>query len=127
MLGLSSSEVLERDGDDATAHVALSEGDQAGFVLDATAGATPQRVKRDELQALFEATNGYWHDWVERGRYRGRWRETVYRSAITLKPVSYTHLFCEERTENSVAPETAKAMPMPPADRAWVLSRLDAR
>lgn len=89
VLGLSSSEVLERDGDDATAHVALSEGDQAGFVLDATAGATPQRVKRDELQALFEATNGYWHDWVERGRYRGRWRETVYRSAITLKLMTY--------------------------------------
>ena len=44
VLGLSSSEVLERDGDDATAHVALSEGDQAGFVLDATAGKAAAQV-----------------------------------------------------------------------------------
>ncbi len=34
VLGLSSSELLVRDGEDATAHVVLSEGDWAAFVLD---------------------------------------------------------------------------------------------
>lgn len=89
VLNLSSSEMLSQDGDDATAHVVLVEGDWAGFVLDSAPDATPQRLDRDEIEALLDATHGFWHDWVERGCYRGRWREMVYRAAITLKLMTY--------------------------------------
>ena len=31
----------------------------------------------------------FWRRWLEHSRYNGRWRETVYRSALTLKLLTY--------------------------------------
>ena len=35
------------------------------------------------------STEAFWHRWLERSTYRGRWREAVERSAITLKLMTY--------------------------------------
>lgn len=49
------------------------------------------------LDALFRQTSGFWLNWVAESTYKGRWRENVLRSALTLKlltyePVNSTHL-----------------------------------
>ncbi len=49
----------------------------------------PGHLDRGEIEALLESTHQFWHDWVEGGRYQGRWREMVYRAAITLKLMTY--------------------------------------
>jgi GH15 family glucan-1,4-alpha-glucosidase len=38
---------------------------------------------------LFDDTVRFWHDWLARSTYVGRWREMVHRSAITLKLMTY--------------------------------------
>ena len=42
-----------------------------------------------ETAAAFDETVDYWRHWLERSRYRGRWREMVRRSALTLKLLTY--------------------------------------
>ena len=43
----------------------------------------------DEAEALFRNTVAYWRKWLSQCTYRGRWRETVQRSALTLKLLSF--------------------------------------
>ena len=42
-----------------------------------------------ETDELFSLTSDFWQRWVGQSRYRGRWRETVQRSALTLKLLVY--------------------------------------
>jgi GH15 family glucan-1,4-alpha-glucosidase len=42
-----------------------------------------------EVQDLLGATLEYWQRWIRRSRYRGRYREMVERSALTLKLLVY--------------------------------------
>ncbi|WWC89044.1 uncharacterized protein L201_003962 [Kwoniella dendrophila CBS 6074] len=37
------------------------------------------------LQALMRDTQAYWQGWINRSKYKGRWREAVHRSALVLK------------------------------------------
>jgi GH15 family glucan-1,4-alpha-glucosidase len=41
------------------------------------------------LEALFRQTSTYWLDWISQSTYKGRWREHVFRSALTLKLLTY--------------------------------------
>jgi GH15 family glucan-1,4-alpha-glucosidase len=43
----------------------------------------------DETNALFERTVEFWHRWLSKCTYTGRWREMVYRSALTLKLLTF--------------------------------------
>jgi GH15 family glucan-1,4-alpha-glucosidase len=71
--------------DDGAATLSLEEGETAAFTLTLEeAGLDPARA--DEL---FDATVAFWRGWLEQGTYRGRWRETVQRSALTLKLLSH--------------------------------------
>ena len=49
----------------------------------------PRRVDASEVDGRYRSTLDFWHRWVAAGSYRGRWRETVTRSAITLKLLTY--------------------------------------
>ena len=40
-------------------------------------------------ERLFEQTRDFWREWIGRSRYKGRWREMVERSAMTLKLMTY--------------------------------------
>jgi GH15 family glucan-1,4-alpha-glucosidase len=42
-----------------------------------------------ETQEVFERTVDYWHRWLSKCTYTGRWREMVYRSALTLKLMTF--------------------------------------
>lgn len=41
------------------------------------------------LDALFRQTSTFWLNWVSESTYKGRWRENVLRSALTLKLLTY--------------------------------------
>ncbi|SCF32998.1 Glucoamylase (glucan-1,4-alpha-glucosidase), GH15 family [Micromonospora viridifaciens] len=80
---------FREEDDDLLVFTTLHEGDKGGMVLETAPTQAPRVIPADEVQALFEQTLAYWRRWLERSRYRGRWREMVERSAITLKLLTY--------------------------------------
>jgi GH15 family glucan-1,4-alpha-glucosidase len=89
-LALTSTVVMESDGPDAHADFKLAEGESAVFALDQAGGhIAPRGCAHAEAERQFEATVRYWRRWLSRSRYRGRWREMVHRSALTLKLLTY--------------------------------------
>ena len=74
----------------------LSEGEQAVFVLRVDhSSETDERCLLAgcpsplEAETLFRKTADYWRQWLSKCTYRGRWRETVQRSALALKLMTY--------------------------------------
>ena len=47
------------------------------------------QVRVDEVRRLFDETVHFWESWLAQSTYEGRWRETMNRSAITLKLMTY--------------------------------------
>jgi GH15 family glucan-1,4-alpha-glucosidase len=94
-LDLISNVPLAREGDGATAQFTLNQGEEATFVLDgshgdAAAASTPRQCPgREAAEELFRDTVNYWRTWLSKSTYRGRWREMVQRSALTLKLLSF--------------------------------------
>ncbi|MDQ0994557.1 glycoside hydrolase family 15 protein [Streptomyces sp. V3I7] len=89
-LALTSTASLESDGTDARADFKLSEGESAVFALDQVGERiAPRDCAHAEAEQQFGATVAYWRRWLAQSRYRGRWREMVHRSALTLKLLTY--------------------------------------
>ncbi|MFF3327530.1 glycoside hydrolase family 15 protein [Streptomyces sp. NPDC002889] len=89
-LALTSSVPVENDGRDVWSLFKLHEGESAVFALDQVGGeVAPRACAVAEAAELFEATVRYWRRWLSTSRYRGRWREMVHRSALTLKLLTY--------------------------------------
>lgn len=89
-LALTSSVPVEIDGPDARSSFTLSEGETAVFALDRIGDGVELRAcPVMEAEELFGATVHYWRRWLSKSRYRGRWREMVHRSALTLKLLTY--------------------------------------
>ncbi|MGW5328459.1 glycoside hydrolase family 15 protein [Streptomyces sp. NPDC004014] len=89
-LALTSTVVLESDARDAWADFKLGEGETAVFALDQAGAEVPPRgCPHMEAEHQFNATVTYWRHWLHQSRYRGRWREMVHRSALTLKLLTY--------------------------------------
>ncbi len=89
-LALTSTVPVEIDGPDAWASFTLQEGEAAVFALDRIGGGLePRSCAVLEAEELFGATVRYWRGWLSQSRYRGRWREMVHRSALTLKLLTY--------------------------------------
>ncbi|MEU8763381.1 glycoside hydrolase family 15 protein [Streptomyces sp. NPDC048659] len=79
------------DGRDVRAEVELAQGELAAVVLtlDEAGAPLPPPADRAALTEDFRRTRDFWHRWVRRSRYRGRWQADVNRSAITLKLLTY--------------------------------------
>jgi GH15 family glucan-1,4-alpha-glucosidase len=89
-LGLSSTISLTRAQNDLTGSFVLKEGETATFMLTrVTESDTPRVCPNEESTRLFAETVEYWRKWLSQSRYRGRWRETVHRSALALKLMTY--------------------------------------
>jgi GH15 family glucan-1,4-alpha-glucosidase len=58
-------------------------------MLESAADGPPRTMTPEELLAMFTDTARFWRGWLARSTYRGRWREMVGRSAITLKLMTY--------------------------------------
>ncbi|QIP88325.1 glycoside hydrolase family 15 protein [Streptomyces sp. Tu 2975] len=89
-LALTSSVEGENDGKDVWSLFKLHEGESAVFALDRIGDTVaPKACAVAEAEELFQATVRYWRRWLSTSRYRGRWREMVHRSALTLKLLTY--------------------------------------
>lgn len=91
-MSLSASVPLQgAEGGGVTARFCLRQGEQAVFVFRGVDGAEAcgRSPRDDEAEQLFRQTVAYWRRWLSRCTYRGRWRETVHRSALTLKLLTY--------------------------------------
>jgi GH15 family glucan-1,4-alpha-glucosidase len=80
---------MERDGDDVRATMTVKAGQVGGVILESGANGGPHTVSPQELLGLADETARFWRDWLRQSTYTGRWRETVNRSAITLKLMTY--------------------------------------
>ncbi|MFJ5307278.1 glycoside hydrolase family 15 protein [Streptomyces sp. NPDC088350] len=89
-LALTATVPLECDGVDVWADFKLDEGESEVFALDQVDGEVTSRpCARQEAEDEFATTVAYWRRWLSQSRYRGRWREMVHRSALTLKLLTY--------------------------------------
>ncbi|MBV9855732.1 MAG: glycoside hydrolase family 15 protein [Streptosporangiaceae bacterium] len=79
---------IERHGDGLRGTATLRAGQTGGVILESM-GGPPRRITPEELQNLADETAKFWQSWVRRSTYRGRWREMVTRSAMTLKLMTY--------------------------------------
>jgi GH15 family glucan-1,4-alpha-glucosidase len=83
---LRSTVPLRVENGAAVAEFTLRAEQHASFVLEdaGQAGESPS-VGADYVAESFKQTMDFWRQWVQRSQYRGRWREMVNRSALTLK------------------------------------------
>ena len=88
-LTLHTAIALERDGRDVRAELTLREGEASGIVLESGERTQPRAFSSEEVRAMFQATVDDWQRWVNQSTYKGRWREAVQRSAITLRLMTY--------------------------------------
>ena len=79
---------IERHGDGLRGWRTLREGQTGGFVIESM-GGQPRRYSPEEVQRLLDETARFWRTWIDGSTYRGRWREVVARSALTLKLMTY--------------------------------------
>ncbi|MEV0297472.1 glycoside hydrolase family 15 protein [Nocardia sp. NPDC050710] len=90
-LQATDSIALQDDNGDITARFTLSEGETAVVVLTSMAGdgPAPAHPALSDIAAELEQCRGFWQSWLRSSTYRGRWRDMVNRSAITLKLLTY--------------------------------------
>jgi len=70
-------------------------------------------LRHHEAIQLFDDTVAYWRRWIGKCTYQGRWRETVERSALTLKLLTY------EPTGAIIAAPTCSLPEMIGGSRNW--------
>ncbi|WP_327649276.1 glycoside hydrolase family 15 protein [Micromonospora zamorensis] len=80
---------IRRDADGVSASFTLHSGDIGGVVLETACPHAPRAMSTEEACDLLAETRDYWRRWVGGSRYKGRWREVVERSAMTLKLMTY--------------------------------------
>jgi GH15 family glucan-1,4-alpha-glucosidase len=90
-LGLAAPMPLRLDNGGVIADFTLGEGEKAAFALrrlrpEDRQGPCPGAGEAEEL---FRDTVDYWRRWLAKCTYKGRWREVVHRSALTLKLLSF--------------------------------------
>jgi GH15 family glucan-1,4-alpha-glucosidase len=116
--------LVREPGDEHKAQVRVEDGDvhgtfdllageMRGIVLESAADGPPREIRVAEIRRLFDETVGFWRTWLARSTYRGRWREIVNRSAITLKLMTYAP------TGGIVAAPTAALPEQVGGERNW--------
>jgi GH15 family glucan-1,4-alpha-glucosidase len=82
---------LRLEGGGVAAEFILQSGEQAAFALRYRQRPADSAMVEENIDgpSLLTETVRYWRAWSGRSRYRGRWRETVTRSALALKLMTY--------------------------------------
>lgn len=112
-LALVTDVPLSRDARGVHAELELAAGDVRTFVLRPATSGLGDPLPADDVEALFRGTVAFWHAWLSRCTYRGRWRETVHRSALALK------LLTHQPTGAIVAAATTSLPERIGGDRNW--------
>ncbi|WP_040263150.1 glycoside hydrolase family 15 protein [Pseudomonas massiliensis] len=81
-VSLSASVPLLLQEHTAIADFDLGAGEHAQFVF---GHARDARVNPGRVEELLKQTLAFWRQWLRKSNYRGRWRESVERSALVLK------------------------------------------
>lgn len=86
ILKLSSSVPIEVRSGDGYSEFALDEGETAEFLLQPHLNETNSTPSiKNFADSAYIHTFEFWKDWTRKSTYKGRWREMVLRSALTLK------------------------------------------
>lgn len=88
-LALVSDFPLISAGKDVRGEKTLAAGQSAFAILDSAPSQELHRPGVGEVEQWLQECTNFWHSWVKRSTYNGRWREIVTRSAITLKLMTY--------------------------------------
>jgi GH15 family glucan-1,4-alpha-glucosidase len=88
-LRVASVVPLERHGEDLSARLTVRAGEATGFVLSSGDVKEPLVLGGGQVRSRLAETSAFWRNWLAQSTYRGRWREAVNRSAITLKLMTY--------------------------------------
>jgi GH15 family glucan-1,4-alpha-glucosidase len=87
---LKSAHPLRQEAGAVFAEFTLESGQQAEFALrHCEDGAGHLMDEPIAGETLLNETVRFWREWVGHSRYRGRWRETVTRSALVLKLLTF--------------------------------------
>jgi GH15 family glucan-1,4-alpha-glucosidase len=85
-LHLTGTIPLEEHNGDVRSRFTVRAGDFTGVVLES---AAKSEIGHGEMIKVFSDTVEFWKSWLHMSTYRGRWREAVSRSAMTLKLMTY--------------------------------------
>ena len=89
-MGLASTIPLKAKANEAHAEFTIAENDNIVFVLHKIDGKECQiTFSEEQAEQRFKNTIKFWRDWVRKSTYKGRWREMVIRSALTLKLLTF--------------------------------------
>ena len=113
LLSLSSTWPLTVDGNDVTTEFTVKAGEIGAIVLESGKSTRPGRIGERQVKRWFWETVNFWRSWLSAGTYRGRWREAVERSAVTLKLMQYAP------TGGMVAAPTAALPEQVGGERNW--------
>ena len=83
-LRLRASVPLSVENGAGVAEFKLRTDEACSFILE-QAGDESRSDSPDYVSEVFKETMNYWLSWMDHSNYRGRWREMVNRSALTLK------------------------------------------
>ncbi len=87
---LKSTQPLQRQDASVSAEFTLETEKQAVFALRHCEGGAGHLMEEPvDGETLLNETVRFWREWVAHSRYRGRWRETVTRSALVLKLLTF--------------------------------------
>ena len=68
----------------------LQEGQAVSFILQSS---LPKHITTNITTQILDQqqhdTQSFWHNWISKAKYKGRWREVVCRSLLVLKLLTY--------------------------------------
>lgn len=90
-MALSSTLPLEKKDKAVSSHFEIKQEETAVFVFHSIKPDEDCTLKLNEEEAnlAFRETIQFWRDWITQSQYKGRWRETVNRSALILKLLTF--------------------------------------
>jgi GH15 family glucan-1,4-alpha-glucosidase len=90
-LTLATHVPLAQEGRGVTARFTLNQGQSAVFTLHEGAPASCEESahSHESAEDVFRDTVNYWRRWLAGCTYTGRWRETVQRSVLALKLLTF--------------------------------------
>ena len=89
--GLFSTAALTISENSVHAEITLNGGESARFCFFSFPKDYPEDpfLLVGNIDQLLEDTENYWQEWISRCTYDGRWSDMVYRSALTLKLLTF--------------------------------------
>ena len=111
-LELAASVAVQGENMKTVAEFSVSAGERESFVLNYRPSHLDTLPIIDPEQALSQTEAG-WREWSSRCTYRGRWKDAVGRSLITLKALTY------KPTGGLIAAPTTSLPELPGGVRNW--------